>query len=132
MAPKHEKTFEELLNEVPTNRIIEALKEKQISQKQESTKKIAHKRESDFHAKIDLHGARRHIAILRLREFLENCIKYRKEHVLIIHGKGSGALREEVLHLLENNPQIISIKQAKQKDGGEGAIEVYLRLPSRK
>ena len=57
----------------------------------------------------------------RCREFVENALRSHRPSILIIHGKGAGVLRSEVLHYLEG------LKEVKfmfpKKDGG--ATEVW-------
>ena len=47
--------------------------------------------------------------------------------VLVIHGKGSGALQEEVRDYLSRDNRIASVMSAPGKLGGAGAVIVYLR-----
>jgi DNA mismatch repair protein MutS2 len=47
--------------------------------------------------------------------------------VRIIHGKGTGALRQVVRELLRDNPAVAQYEPAGAKEGGEGATVARLR-----
>ena len=47
--------------------------------------------------------------------------------VRIIHGKGTGALREVVRNLLRTSPIVERQESARANEGGEGATLAYLR-----
>ena len=76
-------------------------------------------------ASIDLHGLRRLDAARALRRFLED--RGRGEVVLIVHGKGSGALRRRVHELVAAHSRIAEWRQAPQRLGGEGALLARLK-----
>lgn len=79
-------------------------------------------------ARLDLHGLTREAANFRLRVFIERCVQLRKRRVLIIHGKGSGALREEVRQILAGSRDVILISDAPPKLGGDGAVLVEISV----
>lgn len=56
--------------------------------------------------KLDLHGKDREITRILVKEFLYDEWRMRERDVAIIHGIGTGALKEEVLRLLKNNPYV--------------------------
>ena len=81
-------------------------------------------------ARLDLHGLRRGAA----REFL--CSGLRRYYdlgfrcVLVISGKGRGIVREEMMLVLDSaeiRDIVVEHKEARVKDGGEGARYVLLR-----
>jgi DNA-nicking Smr family endonuclease len=47
--------------------------------------------------------------------------------VRIIHGKGSGVLRQRVLSILKKHPLIMGVRQADASGGGWGATVAVLR-----
>ena len=57
----------------------------------------------------------------RCKEFIEYALSSYKSSVLIIHGKGEGALKREVLHMIEDYPEVQHIIE--KNDGG--AVEVW-------
>jgi DNA mismatch repair protein MutS2 len=46
--------------------------------------------------------------------------------VRIIHGKGTGKLRQEVRSMLKGHSQVISFEEGGPKEGGEGVTVVKL------
>jgi len=88
---------------------------------------VKKKKKDVFDARLDLHGLRREAAYLKLREFIYSCSKKGLRTVLIIHGKGSGALQEEVHEFLEDSVYVNSFCFASIRHGGSGATKVYLK-----
>ena len=82
---------------------------------------------------IDLHGLISDEARLYVAEFLGDCKKRGIRCVRIVHGKGLGSFnREPVLkHKLRNwlmqKDEVIAYAQARQQDGGSGAVIVLLK-----
>ncbi len=59
-----------------------------------------------YYPSIDLHGEFAVTAYTVVHEFISDQIKLKNEYVLIIHGKGSGKLKEEVHHILKNDKRV--------------------------
>jgi DNA-nicking Smr family endonuclease len=84
-------------------------------------------------ASIDLHGLVVDEARLYVAEFLADCKKRGIRCVRIIHGKGLGSRhREPILkHKLRNwliqKDEVIAYAQARDNDGGSGAVIVLLK-----
>ena len=76
---------------------------------------------------IDLHGMTANEAKLHVEDFLKDCYKTKERTVWIIHGKGTGALKEMVQTLLRSHPFVKSFITADKSHGGEGAIQVELK-----
>lgn len=62
----------------------------------------------DFLPSIDLHGYDRVSARIKTDEFISDSIKLKRKKVVIIHGKGTGIVKEEVYKFLKNNKNILS------------------------
>lgn len=80
--------------------------------------------------RIDLHGFSQVQANEALKKFILDCYKDGIRHVLVITGKGQGILKERTREwLLERDMKSFVLKYvtAQQKDGGDGALYVYLR-----
>lgn len=75
---------------------------------------------------IDLHGMDRESARREVLAALESCRRAGVRKLRIVHGKGTGVLREEVRHLLSDHPLVADLRTARPRDGGEGAVEVRL------
>ena len=64
----------------------------------------------------------RDFQIEKCRAFIEQCIQEKLPVVLIIHGKGKGVLRQEVIHLIKSFQEVRFFLE--KHDGG--ALEVWL------
>ena len=84
-------------------------------------------------ARLDLHGLTAAQAERRLARFVDQAARTGVRCMLVITGKGSegkGVLRRLVPLWLKTPPlsgQILAISQARQADGGDGALYVMLR-----
>ena len=74
---------------------------------------------------IDLRGCRVDEAIGRVDELLNNASLDGVEHVRIIHGKGTGALRRAIREYLDRHPLASSVSSG-DGSGGEGVTVVEL------
>ncbi|MFC1954285.1 Smr/MutS family protein [Chloroflexota bacterium] len=90
------------------------------------------RRKPDIHVsrkiELDLHGMRVDEAIPSLISFINDSYKARERVVWIIHGKGTGVLREEVRQYLNNNSLVEFFTPADKYHGGEeGATQVVFK-----
>ncbi len=60
-------------------------------------------------------------------DYLAACRERGILHVRIVHGKGTGALRQTVHALLARLPEVVSFRTASEDGGGWGATLVELR-----
>ena len=75
---------------------------------------------------LDLRGQRAEDALDMLDRYLEKAYMSGLPFVRIIHGKGTGKLRQEVRAALKGHPQVESYEEGGQKEGGEGVTVVKL------
>ncbi len=75
---------------------------------------------------IDLHRLTVDEAIPKLDDFLHAAFQAGLYQVRVIHGKGSGILRQEVGRYLSNHPLVRSHGPADRHHGGIGATQVEL------
>lgn len=59
---------------------------------------------------IDLHGMDREYAIFKLKEFIDDCYKLKCEYIVIIHGIGTGILRNTVNSYLKKEKRVLEYK----------------------
>lgn len=59
---------------------------------------------------IDLHGYDRDYARIKINEFIEDQKKLKKEHIVIIHGNGSGILKKVTQDTLRRNKYVKEYK----------------------
>ncbi|MGH2561234.1 MAG: endonuclease MutS2 [Thermomicrobiales bacterium] len=76
---------------------------------------------------IDIRGQRAVEVESMLDRYLDGAYRTNLSMVRIIHGKGTGALRQTVRQLLTANPLVARHELAPLKEGGEGATVAYLR-----
>ncbi len=87
-----------------------------------ATKVMASVKGKDFHVKpeLDLRGERYENALLRVEKYIDDALLAGYPHVSIIHGKGTGALRQGVQEYLRNHRSIKRIRFGEQAEGGSG------------
>jgi DNA mismatch repair protein MutS2 len=76
---------------------------------------------------LDLHRMTVEEAIPRIDNFLNDIYNSGLHFALIIHGKGTGVLRQEVGRYLSGHPLVKSYHAADRFSGGIGATEVELK-----
>ncbi len=75
---------------------------------------------------LDLRGLRADEALVRLEEFLDHAVRDGLASVRIIHGKGTGVLRQVVRDHLTRHPLARSFAPESRERGGNGATAVEL------
>ena len=66
-----------------------------------------------------------------IEAYFEACLEKQIYSVRIVHGKGTGALRETVHALLRRSPLVDGFNLGNETSGGWGATQVSLRRPSK-
>ena len=75
---------------------------------------------------LDLRGWRVDDALEEVDRYLNNAALAGMPFVRILHGKGTGALRQAIRQELSHHPLVKSQKSAEAKDGGDGITVVTL------
>jgi len=75
---------------------------------------------------IDLHGLTVDEAVPKLDEFLYKAYKAGHFRVWVVHGKGTGILRQEMRRYLSKHPLVRAQRPADPQHGGAGATQVEL------
>ncbi len=78
---------------------------------------------------LDLHTFRPGELASLIEDYLRECQQRRLGEVRIIHGKGTGTLRETVHGLLRQSPHVASFRLGDETSGGWGATLVRLKVP---
>ena len=81
-------------------------------------------RKLNFHPEIDVRGERVTDAIEKLMKFVDDAIMLNMGSVRIIHGKGTGALREEIQKFLRTTPGVAKVSDEHIQFGGTGVTIV--------
>ena len=75
---------------------------------------------------IDLRGQRAEDALDALDRYLENAFLAGMPFVRIIHGKGTGRLRQVIREALQESSQVSRFEQGAENEGGDGVTIVHL------
>ncbi len=59
---------------------------------------------------LDLHGYDRASANVKIKEFINDNICMKKEIIAIIHGRGTGVIKDETHRTLKNNKYVLDYK----------------------
>ncbi len=76
---------------------------------------------------VDLRGLRSHEVIAIAEQFLDRCVGAGKRVAFLIHGHGSGALRQMLRDALRTSPYVMRSRPGEQREGGDGVTVVWLR-----
>jgi len=92
-------------------------------------KPLATVKGKDYHVslELDLRGERYENALFRVDKYLDDAILAGYPKVNIIHGKGTGALRQGVREYLKNHRAVKSIRFGDVGEGGTGVTVVELK-----
>ncbi|UNO48198.1 endonuclease MutS2 [Alicyclobacillus acidoterrestris] len=104
---------------------IEVLQEKQQEQTVRHTRKGVAK---DIRMELDVRGETVEEAIRRIDKYLDDAVVSGLPRVVIIHGKGTGALRNAVRRHLQHHPQVKSSVPGGQGEGDDGVTVVTVRM----
>lgn len=92
-------------------------------------KPLATVKGKDYHVslELDLRGERYENALLRVEKYLDDAVLAGYPRVSIIHGKGTGALRQGVTELLKNHRSVKNTRFGEASEGGSGVTVVELK-----
>jgi len=99
------------------------------SPKPVETKPVAIVKGKDFHVslELDLRGERYEDALMRVEKYIDDALLAGYPRVNIIHGKGTGALRQGVQEYLKNHRSVKKIRFGDAGEGGTGVTVVELK-----
>ena len=75
---------------------------------------------------LSLRGERVEAALPKLERFLDDAFRSGYPVVRVVHGKGTGAMRQVVREMLAGHPLVRSFETAPPNEGGEGVTLVHL------
>jgi len=79
-------------------------------------------------ATCDIRGARVDDALVEVDRFLDDSLLARREVVFIIHGYGTGALRDAIRDHLDMHAAVSKWRSGQEKEGGDGVTVVWLEV----
>ena len=85
-------------------------------------------RKLNFKDHIDVRGLRAAEALEEVRDFIDDAIMVGVGTVTILHGKGTGALKEEIRRYLRTVPEVERAADEHADRGGAGITVVTLRM----
>lgn len=93
------------------------------------TKPMAIVKGKDFHVglELDLRGERYEDALMRVEKYIDDALLAGYPRVSIIHGKGTGALRQGVQEYLKNHRSVKKIRFGDAGEGGTGVTVVEFK-----
>lgn len=98
-------------------------------EKQKDPVAMATLKNRDSHVKLelDLRGERYEDAIARVEKYIDDALLSNYHQVSIIHGKGTGALRQGVQQYLKKHPRVKSYRFGEAGEGGSGVTVAELK-----
>ncbi|HUM53559.1 MAG TPA: Smr/MutS family protein, partial [Chitinophagales bacterium] len=119
--------FGSMQTKVKLNSLILAdEKSKPVSkQNSYSSKIILEKAEFDYN--LDLRGLMKDEAIIALDNFMDKVIMYGMHKIKILHGRGTGAIKQVVQNYLKNYPHVKEYKYESDQFGGDGVTLVEMK-----
>lgn len=82
--------------------------------------------ESEFPLELDLRGKPKEEAMMDLEQYLDRAVMRKVYQARILHGKGTGVIREMVQQVLKTYPNLKDYKYASREMGGDGVTEITL------
>ena len=76
---------------------------------------------------LDLRGQRAEDALDAMDRYLESAFLAGLPFVRIIHGKGTGVLRQAVREVLHGHPHVASFESGQEKEGCDGVTVAKLK-----
>ncbi len=76
---------------------------------------------------VDLRGLRAHEALNMAEQFLDRCVGAGRRVAFLIHGHGTGALRQTLREALKGSAYVERLRAGEPREGGDGVTVVWLR-----
>ena len=109
---------------------ISSLRRAKLEEKekvQASTKAIIKSKSSTVKNEIDLRGKTLDEALLDLDKYIDDIFISRLKEAYIIHGKGTGVLREGIQSYLKTHRHVKSFRSGKHGEGGDGVTVIEIK-----
>ncbi|MCL1076902.1 endonuclease SmrB [Parashewanella spongiae] len=77
---------------------------------------------------LDLHGLRQSEAKLEIAALIQACVKQRVNCCSIMHGYGTGILKQKVPSWLAQHPKVLAFHQASKEWGSDAALLILIDI----
>lgn len=92
-----------------------------------ATSHLVHQHNIDFSPELDIRGQRADEALNTLMHYMDDALMTGVSRVRILHGTGTGALRELCRHYMQTVPRVISVRDEDVRFGGAGITVVEMK-----
>ena len=119
--------FGNIQTKVKIQNLIAVVNQKNKTEQKRNTfasKIITEKSEFDFN--LDIRGLMKDEALTALDNFMDRAIMYGIHHIKIIHGRGTGALKQAVQYYLKKYPHVKEFHYEDDRFGGDGITIVEM------
>lgn len=106
---------------------IERSESKEEAKAEKKTRSINKAKSKNISSEINLIGRTVDEAIILLDKYLDDAYLARLKEVRIIHGKGTGTLRDAIRKYLQNSKHVIEYREADYTEGGSGATVAVIK-----
>jgi len=113
------------LERVTSNEFREAVKK--VERPRQVIDASITKRKGEFRTELDVRGQRVNEALDNVVRYIDDAIMLDVESVRILHGKGTGALRDEIQKFVRTIPGVVSVTDEHIQFGGSGVSVVKFR-----
>jgi len=76
---------------------------------------------------VDLRGLRAHEVVSMAEQFLDRCVGAGRRVAFLIHGHGTGALRQTLRDALSKSRYVERMRPGEPREGGDGVTVIWLR-----
>lgn len=108
-------------------RELRKVKEVKVTSGETKVGKVLMDKAQSIGTNLDLRGMTADEALLEIEKYLDDAFLAGLSSVILIHGKGTGALRSAVQRELKNHPRVKSFRLGEVGEGGAGATVVSLK-----
>jgi DNA mismatch repair protein MutS2 len=77
--------------------------------------------------RIDVRGLRAEEALARVEQFLDRAFADGEETVSVLHGHGTGALKQTIREYLDRSAYVRMFRPGADEEGGDGVTVIALR-----
>lgn len=98
-----------------------------VKKSESNVRNLQYSKKSNISSILNLLGYRAEAALEKTDKYLDDAAIAGLDSVFIVHGRGTGALRDAVTGLLSNHPHVASFHLGDNTEGGSGVTVVELK-----